>query len=81
VAALSSKAYDLALSASNLKSAFRRSGLFPYDSSAIDNEKLTPATAFSVSPRTISTSTDDHISNPEPEDPSTFFKDRTDCIV
>jgi hypothetical protein len=79
VAALSSKAYDLALSASNLKSAFRRTGIFPYDPSAIDNEKLTPATAFSAPPPTIST--DDHISNPEPEDPSTFFKERTDCIV
>lgn len=44
---LASKAYTKALSPETLKNAFRKTGLYPFDSSAIDGGVLEPSRVFS----------------------------------
>ena len=43
---LSCKIYSKSLSAENLHSAFRRSGIYPLDSTAINKDNLIPAEVF-----------------------------------
>ena len=43
---LGCKAYTTAVSASNLKSVFKKSGIYPFDSSVISNVPLNPSEVF-----------------------------------
>ena len=75
VAELSSKAYDLALSSLNLKSAFQRTGIYPFNPAAIDPEKLEPASAFEQ-PKSIPSDAGCEA----PHDESSFFSKQWDLI-
>lgn len=57
VAELSSKAYEHALSVQNLKSGFKRTGIYPFDPSAIHPEKMMPATAYEKQTPTVNDNT------------------------
>ena len=75
IAELSSKAYEHALSTPNLKSAFKSTGIFPFDPSTIESEKLTPATAYhQSSSSTIFTTT------PVLNGPVAFFNEQKEII-
>lgn len=77
VAGLSSRAYELALSVTNLKSSFKRTGIYPFDPSVIHSDMLKPATAFSTS-NTDKAHTLEDI-NFEVR-PSAFFKEQAKVI-
>lgn len=47
IGSLASKAYTKALSPENLQNAFRKTGIYPFDSSAIDGTILEPSRVFS----------------------------------
>ena len=75
IAELSSKAYEHALSAPNLKSAFKRTGIFPFDPSAIESENLTPATAYHQSSSSTTFTT-----TPVLNGPVAFFNEQKELI-
>lgn len=47
IGSLASKAYTKALSPENLQNSFRKTGIYPFDSSAIDGTILEPSRVFS----------------------------------
>lgn len=47
IGSLASKAYTKALSPENFQNAFRKTGIYPFDSSAIDGSILEPSRVFS----------------------------------
>ncbi|KAJ8312138.1 hypothetical protein KUTeg_009511 [Tegillarca granosa] len=58
VCKISCKAYSLALSPENLRAAFRKAGIYPFNRSAVPESKLKPSTVFKKQTQEIIQSTD-----------------------
>ena len=56
VAGLSGQAYQRRLSASNMTSAFRNAGIYPFNSKVVEAADIAPATIYTAQPTTKDTS-------------------------
>ena len=82
VAELSSKAYEHALSPQNLKSGFKRTGIYPFDPSAVDPEKLLPATAYERPNDQTTTSETSNVNTAEDSSSAeSFFNVQRELII
>lgn len=84
--ALACRAYIHALSCENLKSSFKKSGIFPFDPSAVDSFQFAPATVFQTE---CSTEIESHLCSEKKVETQNdtsehnnveFFKLKTECL-
>ena len=83
VAELSSIAYEHALSPQNLRSDFRRTGIYPFVPSAIDSEKLLLATAHERSnePTPTTSETSNIATAEDPSRAESLFNEHRELIL
>ena len=82
VAELSSKAYEHALSPQNLKSGIKRTGIYPFDPSAVDPETLLPATAYERPNDQTTTSETSNVNTAEDSSSAeSFFNVQRELII
>ena len=78
------KAYSHALSPENLKGSFRRSGIYPFDPSAVDSSQFVPAIVFNNEQIPESTqkesSNKNELNKTLPSCSTEFFNRKTECI-
>lgn len=84
VCSIACKAYSHALSPENLKGSFRRSGIYPFDPSAVDSSQFVPATVFNNEQIPESTqkesSNKNELNKTLPSCSTEFFNRKTECI-
>ena len=88
VCSLACKAYIHALSPDNLKSSFRKAGIYPFYPSAVDSSQFAPSTVFQTGKSTESNQAEssteqksDKTNNAEQQNNlSDFFQVKTDCL-
>jgi hypothetical protein len=75
VAGLSGQAYQRGLSASNLTSALRKAGIYPFNSKVVEAADIVPATIYTAQPTTRDTSNQNNNKEATPENDTEILEE------